>query len=53
MTAAERIRSELIAAARELGADESVDPIVERPRDPSLGDWTTNVAMTLARPLKK
>ncbi|MEO8577280.1 MAG: arginine--tRNA ligase [Gemmatimonadales bacterium] len=53
MTAADKIRAELIAAARELGADESVDPIVERPRDPSLGDWTTNVAMTLARPLRK
>jgi len=53
MTAADKIRAELIAAARELGADDSVDPIVERPRDPSLGDWTTNVAMTLARPLRK
>src|SRR5215203_2265419 len=53
MSTAERIRNELIAAARELGADESVDPIVERPREPSLGDWTTNVAMTLARPLRK
>jgi arginyl-tRNA synthetase len=53
MSSADRIRAELIAAARALGADESVDPIVERPRDPSLGDWTTNVAMTLARPLRK
>jgi arginyl-tRNA synthetase len=53
MSSAELIRNELIAAARELGADESVDPIIERPREPSLGDWTTNLAMTLARPLKK
>ncbi|HEX2722327.1 MAG TPA: arginine--tRNA ligase [Gemmatimonadaceae bacterium] len=53
MSTAEKIRAELISAARELGAGDSVDPIVERPRDPSLGDWTTNVAMTLARPLKK
>ncbi len=53
MSAAEKIRAELIAAARELGAGESVDPIVERPRDPALGDWTTNIAMTLARPLRK
>ena len=53
MSAAEKIRAELIAAARELGADESVDPIIERPREPSLGDWTTNLAMTLARPLRK
>jgi arginyl-tRNA synthetase len=53
MTPAEKIRAELIAAARDLGADESVDPVIERPRDPSLGDWTTNLAMTLARPLRK
>ncbi len=53
MTASERIRAELITAARELGADESVDPIIERPRETSLGDWTTNLAMTLARPLRK
>lgn len=53
MTSAERIRAELIAAARDIGADDSVDPVIERPRDPSLGDWTTNLAMTLARPLRK
>ncbi|MGE5750475.1 MAG: arginine--tRNA ligase [Gemmatimonas sp.] len=53
MSAAELIRAELASAARELGADSSVDPIIERPRDPSLGDWTTNLAMTLARPLRK
>ncbi len=53
MSSADLIRAELVLAARELGADETVDPIVERPRDPSLGDWTTNVAMTLARPLRK
>jgi len=53
MTSAERIRAELITAAQDLGADASVDPVIERPRDPSLGDWTTNLAMTLARPLRK
>jgi arginyl-tRNA synthetase len=53
MTSADRIRSELILAAREIGADESVEPQLERPRDPSLGDWASNLAMTLARPLKK
>ena len=50
MSSADRIRAELVTAARELGADETVDPIIERPREPSLGDWTTNLAMTLARP---
>ena len=53
MSSADRIRAELVTAARELGADETVDPIIERPREPSLGDWTTNLAMTLARPLKR
>ena len=53
MSSAERIRNELVKAARELGADEAVDPIIERPRDTALGDWTTNLAMTLARPLRK
>ena len=53
MSSIARIRDELITAARELGADAAVDPILERPREASLGDWTTNLAMTLARPLKK
>ncbi len=53
MSTAERIRAELLRAARELGAPEDTAPVVERPRDNSHGDWTTNVAMTLARPLRK
>ncbi|HVF38965.1 MAG TPA: arginine--tRNA ligase [Gemmatimonadaceae bacterium] len=52
MSSAERIRAELIAAARDIGATDP-EPIIERPREPSLGDWTTNLAMTLARPLRK
>jgi arginyl-tRNA synthetase len=28
-----------------------VDPVLERPRDPSFGDWATNLAMVLAKPL--
>jgi arginyl-tRNA synthetase len=47
------IRAELVRAARALGVTESVDPVVERPRDPAHGDWATNLAMMLARPLKK
>ncbi len=54
MTAtAERIRAELVAAARELGAPDPIEPIITRPADPAFGDWSTNLAMTLARPLKK
>jgi arginyl-tRNA synthetase len=47
------IRAELVRAARALGVTESVEPVLERPRDPAHGDWATNLAMTLARPLKK
>jgi arginyl-tRNA synthetase len=53
MTPRELIRAALVDAARELGAPETVDPLLERPRDPSHGDWATNLAMTLARPLRK
>jgi arginyl-tRNA synthetase len=47
------IRAELIRAARAIGAPEDVDPVLERPRDPSHGDWATNLAMALARALKR
>jgi hypothetical protein len=47
------IRDALIHAARTLGAPEPIDPVVERPRDSAFGDWTTNLAMTLARTLRR
>ena len=53
MTPRELIRAALVDAARELGAPATVDPQLERPRDPSHGEWATNLAMTLARPLRK
>lgn len=50
----EAIRAALVAAARDLGADDgTVDVVLERPRDPAFGDWTTNLAMTLARSLRR
>jgi arginyl-tRNA synthetase len=52
MTAAEQIRAELIRAARSLGASEDVSPLLERPRETSHGDWATNLAMVLAKPLR-
>jgi arginyl-tRNA synthetase len=52
MTAAEQIRAELIRAARSLGAPEDVNPLLERPRESSHGDWATNLAMVLAKPLR-
>ena len=53
MSAEAVIRAELVRAARALGVTDTVDPVVERPRDPAHGDWATNLAMMLARPLKK
>jgi arginyl-tRNA synthetase len=53
MTSRDLIRAALIDAARELGAPETIEPQLERPRDPSHGEWATNLAMMLARPLRK
>ena len=53
MSADVAIRDALIAAARRLGVPDPVEPVVERPRDPAFGDWTTNLAMTLARTLRR
>jgi arginyl-tRNA synthetase len=52
-TQEQELRAELTRAARALGAPEAFEPVVERPRDPAFGDWTTNAAMVLARQLKK
>jgi arginyl-tRNA synthetase len=45
------IRAALVDAARELGAPDTIAPVLERPRDPANGDWSTNLAMTLAKSL--
>src|ERR1043166_7132532 len=47
------LRAELARVARALGAPDDVTPLLERPRDPEYGDWATNLAMTLAKPLGK
>ena len=52
MNSADQIRAELLRAARSIGASEDVDPVVERPRDQSHGDWATNLPMVMARALK-
>ncbi|MEJ7808827.1 MAG: arginine--tRNA ligase [Gemmatimonadaceae bacterium] len=53
MSERDDLRAALVVAARDLGAPESVEPMLERPRESGHGDWATNVAMTLARPLKR
>jgi arginyl-tRNA synthetase len=51
--ATETLRAELVRAAQSLGAPDGVEPLLERPRDPAFGDWATNLAMVLAKPLGK
>ena len=50
---ADRIRAELKRAALSIGAPAEVEPILERPRDPAHADWASNIAMVLARPLRR
>jgi arginyl-tRNA synthetase len=51
MDGTDLLRAELARAAQSLGASGDVEPIIERPRDPAFGDWATNLAMVLAKPL--
>jgi arginyl-tRNA synthetase len=53
MDTTDALRAELVRAAQSLGAPGAVDPVIERPRDPAFGDWATNLAMVLAKPLGK
>jgi len=49
----ETLRAEIGRAAVALGAPADFTAVVERPRDPDFGEWSTNAAMLLARPLKQ
>ncbi|HEY5062951.1 MAG TPA: arginine--tRNA ligase [Gemmatimonadaceae bacterium] len=51
MDGTDQLRAELRRAAQSLGAPASVQATVERPRDAAFGDWATNFAMVLARPM--
>ncbi|HEX5438374.1 MAG TPA: arginine--tRNA ligase [Gemmatimonadaceae bacterium] len=53
MTPREAIYAGLRDAARALGAPASIEPVLERPRDSGHGEWATNLAMMLARALKR
>jgi len=52
MSSTEQLRAELTRAARSIGAPDAIEPVLERPRDPAFGDWATNLAMVLAKPLR-
>jgi arginyl-tRNA synthetase len=51
MSATDLLLAELTRAARSIGAPETIEPVLERPRDPAFGDWATNLALVLAKPL--
>jgi arginyl-tRNA synthetase len=53
MTGADVIRAEVARAARGLGAPDDFAPVLERPRDPTFGEWSTNAALVLAKPLAR
>ncbi|MCE9602384.1 MAG: arginine--tRNA ligase [Gemmatimonadetes bacterium] len=53
MNGVDALRDALKRAAIAIGAPADVRPNLERPRDPAHGDWASNVAMTLAKPLGK
>jgi arginyl-tRNA synthetase len=49
----DELRAEIQRAARVVGAPEDFQVVLERPRDPAFGDWATNAAMVLAKPLRR
>jgi arginyl-tRNA synthetase len=51
--AVDKLQAEIERALRDMGVQEGVSVILERPRNPEHGDWATNVALTLAKPLRK
>ena len=53
MSSLDTLRAEIGRAAMTLGAAPDFVAVVERPRDPGFGEWSTNAAMLLAKPLKQ
>lgn len=49
----EKLRREIGRVLGEMGVEEGEGAVLERPRNPEHGDWATNVAMTLARSLRR
>jgi arginyl-tRNA synthetase len=49
--AAEKLQAEIRRVLGEMGVDGGHPVTLERPRNPEHGDWATNVALTLAKPL--
>ncbi|HSU13594.1 arginine--tRNA ligase [Longimicrobium sp.] len=51
--AADKLQAELQRVLGEMGVDAGHPVTLERPRNPDHGDWATNVALTLAKPLRR
>jgi arginyl-tRNA synthetase len=51
--AVEKLERELARVLREMGVEEDIDIVLERPRNPDHGDFASNLAMALARPLRR
>lgn len=49
----DRLRASIEERLRELGWPAPDDVLVERPRDPAHGDWSTNAALALAKVLRR
>ena len=49
----EQLRGEIARVLREMGVAEPPEIVLERPRNPEHGDFASNVAMTLAKPLRR
>jgi arginyl-tRNA synthetase len=49
----EQLRREISRVLREMGVESPPEIELERPRNPEHGDFASNVAMTLARPLRR
>lgn len=49
----DQLRDEIARALQEMGVDPPEEITLERPRNPEHGDFASNVALTLARPLRR
>ena len=47
------LKQELQNIIKEMGVEEEIDIFFEVPKDTTFGDYSTNVAMRLAKPLRK
>jgi arginyl-tRNA synthetase len=51
--AADLLQREIARALREMGVEDPFEVVLERPRNPEHGDLASNIAMVLARPLRR